>query len=113
MDLLGSSTNAPASNEWGDYLRIRSCGGVGFSGYVVSGVTMQGTKEAKSGDKSDSIFPNFYVFGNPVSPGFKGALPCGLPAVAAVTSEVAPSLPPTTSSTTENATVSSHYYLFT
>ena len=79
MDLLGSSTNAPAANEWGDYLRIRSCGGIGFGGYVVSGVTMLGTKEVGTGDKSDSIFPNFYIFGNEILPGFTGALPFGFP----------------------------------
>jgi hypothetical protein len=86
MDLLGSSTNAPAANQWGDYLRIRSCGGAGFGGYVVSGVTMLGTKEVGSGDKSDSIFPNFYIFGNEIAPGFKGALPCGLRTINGTTS---------------------------
>ena len=86
MDLLGSSTNAPAANEWGDYLRIRSCGGIGFGGYVVSGVTMLGTKEVGTGDKSDSIFPNFYIFGNQILPGFTGALPCGLRTINGTTS---------------------------
>ena len=96
MDLLGSSTNAPAANEWGDYLRIRSCGGIGFGGYVVSGVTMLGTKEVGTGDKSDSIFPNFYIFGNQILPGFTGALPCGLRTINGTTSGIT-----TTSALTE------------
>ncbi|MGC2431468.1 MAG: hypothetical protein WA393_10560, partial [Nitrososphaeraceae archaeon] len=52
-------------------------------------VTMLGTKEVGTGDKSDSIFPNFYIFGNQILPGFTGALPCGLRTINGTTSGIA------------------------